>query len=100
MSDIRHIFQRLAFELRALGIKEPIEIYVGKDAYDRLEFELQRDMQMICTERYEKGILLYDAVKILLKDALDFDKEQLNTIRKRASTALAKVAKQFERGEF
>lgn len=97
MSEIRHIFQRLAFELKGLGLKDPIEIYVSRPGYFKLENELMAS-QRIPDGRNEKGILLYDAVRILLKEDLEWDRGRLERIQEKVVSKLVLLAKQIEQG--
>lgn len=95
MSEIRHVFQRLAFELKGLGIKDPIEIYVSQSGYHKLINEIMQTQQL---PDKEGGILLYDAVRINLKEQLDWDRKELKCIRERVVEKLARLAKQVEQG--
>lgn len=96
---MQHVFQRLAFELKAIRIEEPIEIYIPKDGYQKLERELNV-MQRISSDKYEEGILLYDKVRILVKEPLDFDRQELKAIRKRIAQKVAEVAAAIQLGNF
>ncbi len=96
MSEVRHIFQRLAFELRALGVKEPIEVYVGEPGFGKLYLELIQTQRVPDNE----GILLYDAVRVLPKEPLDYDKRELKEMRRRVTDKLVLLAKQVQDGFF
>lgn len=100
MSEVKQVFQRLAFELKALRIDEPIEIYIQGSGYSKLIYELMNEQRMVPSEQEHEGLLIYDKIYIRHKDKLDFERKRNTTLRERMTDKLAQLALDVKHGRF